>query len=292
MNSKENPNTDSPKLHGSRLRWHPAFVQAMQLELADYKDVLEFKHEYQLTAEPLRMDLLIIKKPRELQINKNIARIFRSDNILEYKSPRDYLSVKDFLKVYAYANLYAAITKGVRFSDLTLTFVAPKYPRELIKYLTRERHYTTGEPSPGIHLITGDCLPIQIIESGKLSPADNLWLKSLAGNLKQEAYNTIFTEGKKYDIAMDAYLEVVIRAYRKQFREVDEMSRYPTLDEIFTEAGYIPKWLEQGREQGIEQGVEKGVKKERKEVLELIDQCQTLEQLKAKLMEKLLPEHI
>ncbi|MCL2214584.1 MAG: hypothetical protein FWC06_05170, partial [Treponema sp.] len=83
-----------------KLNWHPAFLQAIQHELYDYLDSLEFKYEYQLTTEPLRIDLLIIKKPKDLAIEKNIGKIFRSDNILEYKSPDDYLSIKDFLKVY------------------------------------------------------------------------------------------------------------------------------------------------------------------------------------------------
>jgi len=91
-----------------KLHWHPAFLQAIQLELIEFREYLEFRHEHNLTFEPLRIDLLIIKKPRDLLINKNIARLFRSDNILEYKSPEDYLSVKDFWKVYAYASLRSA----------------------------------------------------------------------------------------------------------------------------------------------------------------------------------------
>jgi hypothetical protein len=98
---------DTNKPRPEKLKWHPAFLQAIQLELVDYKDSLEFKYEHQLTTEPLRIDLLIIKKPSDLAIDKNIARVFRTDNIVEYKSPGDYLSVKDFLKVYAYACLYA-----------------------------------------------------------------------------------------------------------------------------------------------------------------------------------------
>jgi len=83
-----------------KLKWHPAFLQAMQLELFEHKDSLDFRCEYQLTSEPLRIDLLIIKKPKELVIEKNIARIFRTDNIIEYKSPEDYLSVcGDYLPI-------------------------------------------------------------------------------------------------------------------------------------------------------------------------------------------------
>jgi hypothetical protein len=43
-----------------KLNWHTAFFQAIQRELADYKDALEFRCEYQLTAESLRIDMVII----------------------------------------------------------------------------------------------------------------------------------------------------------------------------------------------------------------------------------------
>jgi hypothetical protein len=72
--------------HG-KLQWHPGFLQAIKLELSNYKESLEFKYEYQLTSEPLRIDLLIIKKPKSMVVDKNIARIFKADNLLEYKSP-------------------------------------------------------------------------------------------------------------------------------------------------------------------------------------------------------------
>jgi hypothetical protein len=77
-----------------KLQWHPAFFQAIQVELFDYRDYLEFTYEYHLTSEPLRIDLLIIKKKEDVVIHKNIARIFRTDNILEYKSPTSNRTVK------------------------------------------------------------------------------------------------------------------------------------------------------------------------------------------------------
>jgi hypothetical protein len=56
----------------------------------------------QLTAEPLKIDVVVIKKARDLVINKNIAVIFREYNLLEYKNPTKHVSIKDFYKVYAY----------------------------------------------------------------------------------------------------------------------------------------------------------------------------------------------
>ena len=179
-----------------RLSWHPAFLQAVQLELSDYSDSLEFKYEYQLAADPLRIDLLIVKKPKGFTIDKNIARIFRTDNIFEYKSPEDYLSVKDFLKVYAYANLYAANTPNIELSDITITFVENKYPRKLMKYLTGTRKYNVEEISPGIYFVSGDYIPIQIIESKKLPANENLWLKSLTNDLDIQNADAILEAGE------------------------------------------------------------------------------------------------
>jgi len=232
-----------------QLHWHPAFLQAIQLELIEFREYLEFRYEHNLTFEPLRIDLLIIKKPKELFIDKNIARVFRSDNILEYKSPEDYLSVKDFWKVYAYAYLYASITQGVELSDITLTFIDSRHPRKLLHYLTEVRGYTVEETSPGIYGVTGDYLPIQIIETKKLSEKENRWLESLRGGLKESSLSVIFEEGKKLarEINIDAYLDIILRANKKTFMEVYKMTA-PTLEEILTEVGLVPKWMEQGQE--------------------------------------------
>ena len=64
-----------------------------------------------MSRKPLAMDLLVIKKEPGVQIHKNIGRIFRRHNIVEFKSPKDYLSINDFYKVYAYACLYQSDTK-------------------------------------------------------------------------------------------------------------------------------------------------------------------------------------
>ena len=70
-----------------RIPWHAAFIEAIQMELEAYQDVLEFRPEVPLTTEPLRVDCIIINKTKETPIKKNIAAIFRQWNLLEYKSP-------------------------------------------------------------------------------------------------------------------------------------------------------------------------------------------------------------
>jgi hypothetical protein len=235
----------------TQVQWHPIFVKAMQMELYDYREHLEYRQEHQLTSAPLQIDLLIIKKPRELTIDKNIARIFRTDNILEYKSPEDYLSVKDFWKVSAYANLYAAITPGVDLADVTLTFVEDRHPQKLLDYLVNTRGYTAKEPTPGIYHITGDYLPIQIIESKKLTEAENLWLRSLRNKaLQNSTLSAISKEGKKFgsDINIDDYINHILRMNQEKLKEADKMGWRDTMVEILEEDGVITQLQEKGIE--------------------------------------------
>jgi hypothetical protein len=76
-----------PEKKLSNLHWHPAFIEAIRAELKPYEDKIEILPEVQLTKEPLRIDCVIIKKAKDVIINKAFARIFRDWNILEYKSP-------------------------------------------------------------------------------------------------------------------------------------------------------------------------------------------------------------
>ena len=111
-----------------RIAWHPAFREAMRVELEDYQDVIEFHEEFPLTTESLKMDLLIIKKRRDVVIKKNIGRIFMEHNVLELKSPDDTVTIESFWKVCAYAFLYASL-QSIRKNSVTLTFIHMRQPR-------------------------------------------------------------------------------------------------------------------------------------------------------------------
>ena len=120
----------------TKIPWHEAFYEALQLELRLYKDYLQFENERLLSKEALRMDVLIIKKDANIKIDKNIGRIFKGHNIFEYKSETDYLSIHDYNKVLGYALIYSAFEKADT-SDVTVSFAISKHPRELLKHLAR-----------------------------------------------------------------------------------------------------------------------------------------------------------
>ena len=80
------------------LQWHPGFCAALQIELQEESGNLEFYPEYELSKKPMRIDTLIVKKMSDSPVRKNIGRIFRKHNLIEYKSPGDYLSINDFIR--------------------------------------------------------------------------------------------------------------------------------------------------------------------------------------------------
>jgi len=189
----------------ARISWHPAFVQAIQLELEEYLDVLTFESEHQLTTEPLKIDVLIIKKKKNVFIEKNIARIFQQFNVVEYKSPTDRATIEDYHKTQCYGRLYAALNK-VDINEISVSVMATRHPRKLLAFLNRQ--YTVQHDQPGIYLVEGDTCPTQIIVSEELSDEDNVWLNSLrndliAANLERLA---MLREPK---LPMDAYLQVI-----------------------------------------------------------------------------------
>ncbi|GHU02051.1 hypothetical protein FACS1894147_03120 [Spirochaetia bacterium] len=243
---------------------HPAFVTAIRLELADYKNVLEFTAEHQLTTEPLRIDVLIIKKPPEVVIEKNIAAIFRSVNIVEYKSPSKHVSVADFYKVHAYAYLYASLEKTA-ITDSTLTIVESHYPHDLIRHIKEFLHFGIEENTPGIYTVVGDVLPVQIIDSRKLSPDENVWLKNLRRNLGVvEAHRMTKEMSQTKGLGQDGvnvgpYLEAIFKANTAVFREALKMSNGTlTMDQVLEEVGLTAKWEARGEAKGEVRGEARG----------------------------------
>ena len=226
--------------------WHPAFCNAIRLELEKYEKDLSFVFEHPLSTGPLKIDVLIIKKAKGVRIEKNIAEIFRGVNIVEYKSPNDHLSVRDFLKVYAYACLYASTEKEADITDMTLTFVESRQPRDLLEHLRKERGCTVEKKRPGVYIVSGDPLPMQIIDNRELSDEENLWLKGLNNTLDRQGWRKILAGiaqmGKKSGF-MGTYLDAIVRANRESLREAYEMSEDTlALDRMFEEIGLAAKW--------------------------------------------------
>jgi len=226
----------------NKVFWHEAFFEALKLEFHHYQDLLIFDNEYQLSKEALIMDVLIIKKKPGQQINKNIGKIFRSHNIVEYKSETDTITEHDYNKVVAYALLYSSFNK-IPVDDITITFAITKHPKALTNYLTTKRGFAVHTAESGIYYVTGDTFTIQILESKLLPQDENLFLRNLRSNLSTDdvtqiakAYETIKTFEAK-----NVYINRLIQANQKIFKEATSMS--DVVREIFNEVAEREGWF-------------------------------------------------
>ena len=243
----------------SSIAWHPAFVEALKLELEVYGNSLEFYPEYQLTSEPLRIDCVVIKKVPDLVIKKNIAVIFREVNLLEYKSPEDYISVADFYKVYGYACLYASFEK-VPVTDMTISFIENRYPRELLGHLREIRGYKVEETSSGIYTVKGDILRIQIIDNRKLSAEENLWLKGLDNKLEALETKRLLLEVERLgkEAKTQAYINAIAGANFQAIKEAINMSDAVTsLEDVLVRTGIAARIEAKGEARGQAEGAER-----------------------------------
>jgi hypothetical protein len=246
----------------------------MQLELEPFLNSLTFQSEAQLTSEPLRIDLLIIKKPPSLPITKNIARLFRGTNIIEYKSPEDSVSLHSLYKTLGYTLLYASLHK-VDLNDMTLSIIGSRHPRKLFKRL--HGYGTVTEREKGIYEVKGYPVPVQIIEGRRLEAAENLWLRGLEGGLNTDVLGAILEEsGKKDPDKLGAYLHAVLEANSKTLEEVTEMKRKgPTLHEVLERSGITAESEKRGETRGKAQGEKAGWER----AISLLKQGYTVEQL-------------
>lgn len=213
----------------NRLQWHPGAYAAFRIEFwKGVGRVLVFENEYNLGTKPRQIDFLVIKKDPEIPIEKNIGRIFRRHNIVEYKSPADYLSINDFYRVYAYACFYLSDTEeeGVISPDeLTITFICTHFPRKLLRHLAEKRGMSAQYQEPGIYYLTGDPIPMQLIVIKGLSAEENLWLSSLRTDIRADSdeFRALVQEYEEhrnsplYESAMD----LIIRANWQEFTEGD-----------------------------------------------------------------------
>ena len=206
-----------------KIQWHPAFYDAISAELDEYRQYLNIIPERQLTTEPLRMDLLVIKKLKDVKIEKNIAQIFRHDNILEYKSPDDSLTTDDYNKVFGYAYLYACLEK-LNIWDITISFVTAAHPDNVLAYLNKRTQIRVVKISEGIYHIHNEIMPVQILVTKRLKQEENLWLSSLTDKITGSHFEEVIRERQNLSTSINALLYALSVANPAALKQSGDMS--------------------------------------------------------------------
>ena len=192
----------------------------MDLELAENRADLVYEKEYNLNTKPLEIDLLVIKKDKDVRTANEIGWIFRGYNILEYKSPDDSLDIDAFYKAGAYASLYKAyggVSDERKADDITVSLIREARPDGLFEYFKRQ-NIRTVNPYRGIYYVPDAVLfPTQIVVAGEMDWKSHVWLKALSGKMKKQDMKELLEKAEstkqKFDRELaDSVLEVSIRA--------------------------------------------------------------------------------
>lgn len=220
---------DKRNLEEIAIQWHPAFYGAAELELRDNKEDIEFHQEYNLSKEPLRVDLLVVRRLADVQVKNEIGHIFRQYNIVEYKSPGDGLSIDTFYKTVGYACFYKGLGKtedAIPIQEMSISFFREAYPGKLFTKL-ESLGMEIKNPYPGIYYIRQwQAMPdIQIVVTGVVDPEKHPALRVLSRNVKEEDARAFVQEASKLTEPedrnnVDAVLDASVAANRELYETI------------------------------------------------------------------------
>ena len=211
------------------IQWHPGFYGAAELEFLSNKGDLEFQREFNLSKEPLRMDLLIIKKLSDIRIKNEIGHIFRRFNVVEYKNPDDALSIDDYYKTVGYACLYKGLGETVDqipADELTISIFRESYPREMFEAM-KNLGLEIKERYPGIYYISGKqaLFDTQIVVTKQLDREAHRTLRVLSKHVKEEDVRAFVEEAAQISEPgdrnnVDAVLQVSVSANKEIYETI------------------------------------------------------------------------
>lgn len=211
------------------IQWHPGFYGAAELEFITNKGDLEFQREFNLSKEPIRMDLLIIKKLSNVKTKNEIGHIFRKFNVVEYKSHDDALSIDDYYKTVGYACLYKGLGETVDqipANELTISIFRESYPREMFEAM-KNLGLEIKEHYPGIYYISGKqaLFDTQVVVTKQLDGETHRTLRVLSKHVKEEDIRRFVEEaiqmsepGDRNNV--DAVLQVSVSANKEIYETI------------------------------------------------------------------------
>ena len=252
-------------LEKAEIPWHPGFYGAMELELAANKGWFEFHREYNLGKEPLRMDLLIIRKLSGVPVRNEIGHIFKTYNIAEFKNPGDGLSIDDYYKTMGYACLYKGLGEKVGqipAEELTISIFRDRYPRKLFHFFKQAGH-VVEEACPGIYYVKAPAFfDTQIIVTSRLRGASHKSLRLLSTKAREADVKAFITEavglrdpGDRNNV--EAVLQVSIAANQELFDEIRRQSEMcDALKNLMKDL--MEEELDEARKRGRQEGLETG----------------------------------
>ncbi len=216
-------------LEAVNVQCHPGFYGAAELEFLSNKSVLEFHREFNLSKEPIRTDLLIIKRLTDVRIENELGHIFKRFSVVEYKNPDDALSIDDYYKTTGYACLYKGLGETVDqipADELTISIFRESYPREMFKSM-KNLGLEIKERYPGIYYISGKqaLFDTQIVVTKQLDNETHRTLRVLSKHTTKEDVQAFIKNAAKISEPgdrnnVDAVMQVSVSANKEIYEAI------------------------------------------------------------------------
>ena len=216
---------DSPE----KIQWHPAFAAAMGLEFKSDYEYVRIEQEHNLSKEPLRIDLLVLKvNNNERKFSNEIGHIMKTYNIIEYKSPEDSFNIDDYYKTIGYAGLYKGMGEYVNkipAREVTVSMFCTRKPVKMFNML-KEDGTIIEQRYPGVYYIKGNTLfPVQIVVVKELNSTLHSSLRVLSDSADREDVETFLQNSVKTSEPweredIDAVLQASVSANKELYEEI------------------------------------------------------------------------
>ena len=217
------------------ISYHQGFYGAAELEFRLETAEMTFYREYNLSKEPQRIDILVVVKEPDVQIENEVGKFFKQHNVIEYKSPDDGLTIDDLFKTIGYACQYKALGETVDQipeNQITVSLFRDTYPRRLFRAL-EESGRTITQPYPGVYYVKGHLqFDTQIVVISQLTADRHSALRVLSNHAREEDVRRFLTEsaalkkqGDRNNI--NAILQVSVQANEDLYGKIrrdDDMS--------------------------------------------------------------------
>ncbi len=127
---------------------------AMELEFMKDFGSLEFTNESLPNTLPVCACLLICKADPNAPVQNDLGRIFKCYNVIEYTGPERGLNIDSFMQGLVQAGfikMNGDHVNEVPVEEVTISYFAHSYPRDLIKLLRKKNFEIEEDPNePGI----------------------------------------------------------------------------------------------------------------------------------------------
>jgi len=223
-----------------RSDWHAGFEALLRIETHKYENKVHIRTEEEIGVVPPRTDFVVLVEDEQVEFEKEIFKIFRKVNILEYKNPHDSLNERVIRKVCGYANLYigTAEHEGERPAGQMIVSIFREVKNPELFREMEERGTLVQSDTPGIYYVRGITdLPFQIVITGELRGEEYAAYRALTDKADAIDVERIIEEiGKESDDKVREHYSVLIRlVLEKNPRFVEMIRRDSAMEDVLME---------------------------------------------------------